>query len=186
MVSVESNSVRVGAKIEMDGDCWVVTDLTHVSPGKGQAFTAFKFKSLTTGRVQQKNIRSTEKMETADVYERNMEFLYRDDEFHFMDLGTYDQIAIPPDGAQDAADYLKENLQVSVVFWNDKPITINLPASVDLTVTYTEPGLRGDTATGATKVAELETGLKIQVPLFIEQDEVIKVDTRTGEYLSRA
>lgn len=186
MVQIDSNSMRVGTKIEMDDDVYIVTDLTHVTPGNKRGFNQTKLKSLTTGRVISKTIRASERVELADIEEKNMQFLYKDSDFHFMDTDTYEQVAIPLDALDDAANYIKENMEVGVVFWKGKAIDVNLPAAVELKVMETEPGLRGDTATNVTKPATVETGYVVHVPIFIGEGETIKVDTRSGEYLSRA
>ncbi len=185
-MQIDATQMRIGLKIQVENDVFVITDLTHVTPGNWRGFYQTKMKSLLTGRVLQRNIRSSEKLETADVEEKQMEYLYQDVDFHFMEQKTYEQIAITREALGDAAEYLKENMQVGIVFWNGRPINVNLPSAVELKITQTEPGVRGDTATNVTKPATMETGLIVQVPIFINEGEVIKVDTRTGAYLGRA
>ena len=178
---------RRGLKIEIDGKPYTIVEFQHVKPGKGGAFVRTKLKNLETGQVLEQTFRSGAKVDIPDLEENNVQYLYQDgDSYVFMDNDTYDQLFIAEEYLGDAVDYLKPNIDVKVVFFNGKPIGVELPITVELEVTDTEPGLKGDTATGATKNATLETGLVVQVPLFIEQGEVLKIDTRTGEYLERA
>ncbi len=177
---------RKGLKIEMEGTPYIIVECQHVKPGKGQAFVKTKIKSLLTGHVLDVNFRSGDKVDEPDLEEREMQFLYAEgDEFNFMDKNTYDQSMLTRDQLGESAGYLQENCEVKALFHNEKPIGIEVPIFVELKVTETEPGVRGDTATGATKPATLETGKTIQVPLFVNQGEVVKVDTRTGEYVER-
>ncbi|BEQ15801.1 elongation factor P [Desulfoferula mesophila] len=178
---------RRGLKIEIDGKPYTIVEFQHVKPGKGGAFVRTKLKNLETGQVLEQTFRSGAKVDIPNLEENNVQYLYQDgDSYVFMDNDTYDQLFIAEEYLGDAVDYLKPNIDVKVVFFNGKPIGVELPITVELEVTDTEPGLKGDTATGATKNATLETGLVVQVPLFIEQGEVLKIDTRTGEYLERA
>ncbi|MCB2191523.1 MAG: elongation factor P [Deltaproteobacteria bacterium] len=178
---------RRGLKIEIDGKPYTIVEFQHVKPGKGGAFVRTKLKNLETGQVLEQTFRSGAKVDIPDLEENNVQYLYQDgDSYVFMDNDTYDQLFIAAEYLGDAMDYLKPNIDVKVLFFNGKPIGVDLPITVELEVTETEPGVKGDTATGATKNATLETGLVVQVPLFIEEGEVLKIDTRTGEYLERA
>ncbi len=185
-MAVDTSQFRNGLKIELDGEPFVITYFQHVKPGKGGAFVRTKVKNLKTGRVLDRTFRSGEKVEEADVEERTMQYLYHDgSDFIFMDTETYDQIPFKSDQIGDASKFLKENLEVDVLFWRGNPINIELPAFIRATVTQCDPGVKGDTASGATKPATLETGAVVQVPLFIKEGEVLRVDTRTGEYVER-
>jgi elongation factor P len=185
-MAVDTSQFRNGLKIELDGEPFVITYFQHVKPGKGGAFVRTKVKHLITGRVLDRTFRSGEKVDEADVEERTMQYLYRDGEaLVLMDTQTYDQIPVPAETVGDAIQYLKENLEVDVRFWRGKPVTIELPAFIQAVITQCEPGVKGDTASGATKPATLETGAVVQVPLFIKEGETIRVDTRTGSYVER-
>lgn len=185
MISV--NDLRTGLTIKVEGDVYSVIEFLHVKPGKGAAFVRTKLRNVKTGAVREMTFRAGERVERAIVETKQMQFLYSSgDEYFFMDTNTYDQISLTKDDLGDAPNYLLENMTIGIQFYEGAPIGIELPTTVNLRVVQTEPGFRGDTATGATKPATLETGITVQVPLFIEQDEIIKVDTRTGEYLSRA
>ena len=178
---------RRGLKIEIDGKPYTIVEFQHVKPGKGGAFVRTKLKNLETGQVLEQTFRSGAKVDIPDLEENNVQYLYQDgDSYVFMDNDTYDQLFIAEEYLGDAVNYLKANIEAKVLFFNGKPIGVDLPITVELEVTETEPGVKGDTATGATKNATLETGLVVQVPLFIEQGEMLKIDTRTGEYLERA
>uniref|UniRef100_A0A7C3SLV8 Elongation factor P n=1 Tax=Desulfobacca acetoxidans TaxID=60893 RepID=A0A7C3SLV8_9BACT len=177
---------KKGLKIEIDGTPYVIVDFLHVKPGKGGAFVRTKLKNLLTGRVIDQTFRSGERVKRPDLVEREMQYLYREDNnFYMMDNETFDQIVVTREQLGDAALFLKENLNVKVLFFNQQPVAVELPTFVDLTVAETEPGVRGDTATGGSKSARLETGAVIQVPLFIERGDRVRVDTRTGEYVER-
>jgi len=181
-----TNDFRKGLKIEMDGEPYIIVEAQHVKPGKGAAFVKTRIKSLISGNVQDINFRSGDKVDEPNLEEKEMQFLYNEgEEYHFMDQSTYEQVMIPKDQLGEASDYMMENMQVYVLFHNDKPIGVEVPNFVELKVTYTEPGVRGDTAQGATKPATLETGKTVQVPLFIEEGEVLRIDTRSGEYVER-
>ncbi len=185
-MAVDTSRFRNGLKIELDGEPFTITYFQHVKPGKGGAFVRTKVKNLKTGRVLDRTFRSGEKVEEADVDDRKMQFLYQDgDSLVFMDSRDYEQIPFSLEQVGDARKYLKENLEVDVLLWKGKPINIELPAFVEAVVSECEPGMKGDTASGATKPATLETGAVVQVPLFIKEGEVIRVDTRSGAYVER-
>jgi elongation factor P len=178
---------RKGLKIELEGEPYIITDFLHVKPGKGGAFVRTKLKSLVTGNVIDRTFRSGEKVQTPALDERNMQYLYKEGQtYHFMDSDTYEQLTLTADQLGENSNFLKENIQVRIVFHNGKPIGVELPFFVELTIVRTEPGVRGDTARGGTKPATVESGAVIQVPLFLNEGDVIKVDTRTGEYIERA
>ncbi len=186
MPSYSTNEFRSGLKIILDGEPCVIIENEFVKPGKGQAFNRVKVRNLKTGRVIDKTFKSGETVEAADVVERPMQYLYSDGEhWHFMDPETYEQYAADANAVGEAARWLKEQEVCNVTLWNDAPLLVAPPNFVVLRVTETDPGVRGDTAQGGTKPATLETGAVVRVPLFIEQGELIKVDTRTGEYVSR-
>lgn len=177
---------RKGLKIEMSGEPFVIVDFQHVKPGKGGAFVRTKMKSLISGNVLDKTFRSGEKVDVPDLEEKKMSFLYRDDSgLCFMDSETYDQMMLKEDQIGDAIDYLKENIEVEVLFHNGTPIGIDLPMFLELEIVETDPGIRGNTASGGSKPAKLETGITVQVPLFLNESDIVKVDTRTGEYIER-
>jgi elongation factor P len=177
---------RKGLKIEMSGEPFIIVDFQHVKPGKGGAFVRTKIKSLISGNVLDKTFRSGEKVDVPDLEEKKMSYLYRDESgYYFMDSETYDQMTLSEDQIGDAIGYLKENIQVDLLFHNGTPIGIDLPMFLELEVAETDPGVRGNTASGGSKPAKLETGITIQVPLFLNEGDVVKVDTRTGEYIER-
>jgi elongation factor P len=185
-MAVDTSNFRNGLKLEINGEPFVMTYFQHVKPGKGGAFVRTKIKNLRTGRVLDKTFRAGEKVEEAEVEDRKMQYLYRDGEsLVFMDQETYDQIPFSAEQIGDARKYMKENLEVGVVFWRGKPINIELPSFIEAVVAQCDPGLKGDTASGATKPATLETGAVVQVPLFIKEGESIRVDTRSNEYVER-
>jgi elongation factor P len=182
----DTNDIRKGLKIQIDGEPYMVVDFQFVKPGKGNAFTRTRIKSLITGNVLDKIYKSGEKLQEAQMDQRNMQYMYKDDQgFHFMDQGSYEQYAIPESVLEEEAPYLKENLNVEVLLFNDRPVSVSLPNFVELAVIETDPGVRGDTATGGKKPAKMETGAVINVPLFINRGEVLKIDTRSGEYVER-
>jgi elongation factor P len=185
IMQVSTNDFRKGLKIELDGAPYAIVDFQHVKPGKGGAFVRTKLKHLKLGTVIDKTFRAEEKVPLVNFEEKRMQFLYRDDRFHFMDLETYDQISLSPEEVGDARDFLKENTEVEVLYVDDAPIGIELPTFVELTVVKTDPGVRGDTASGGSKPATLETGAVVSVPLFINEGDLLKVDTRTGAYIAR-
>jgi elongation factor P len=177
---------KKGLKIELEGVPYAIVDFQHVKPGKGGAFVRTKLKSLLTGRVLDQTFRSGEKVKRPDLVEREMQYLYREgDTFCMMDNETYEQIMLTEDQVGEARLYLTENLDVKVLFFNQQPVAVEVPLFVQLEVTQTEPGVKGDTAAGGTKPATLESGVTIQVPLFISEGERVKVDTRTGTYIER-
>lgn len=185
MISV--NDLRTGLTIQVEGEVYSVVEFLHVKPGKGAAFVRTKLKNVKTGAVREITFRGGEKVERALVETRQMQFLYSSsDEFYFMDINNYEQISLRNEDLGEAPKYLLENMTIGIQFFENQPIGVDLPTTVNLKVMETEPGFRGDTATGATKPATLETGIIIQVPLFIDEGEEVKVDTRTGEYLSRS
>ncbi|HEY9477175.1 MAG TPA: elongation factor P [Microbacteriaceae bacterium] len=178
--------IRNGVVLNMDGQLWTVIEFQHVKPGKGGAFVRTKVKNVVTGKTVDRTFNAGAKIETEVVDRREFQYLYKDgDGFVFMDVANYDQITISATIVGDAANFMLENQNVTVALHNGDPLYIELPASVVLEITYTEPGLQGDRSTGGTKPATVETGYQIQVPLFLEQGTKVKVDTRTGDYLSR-
>lgn len=184
-MQVSTNDFRKGMKIEVDEAPYAIVDFQHVKPGKGGAFVRTKLKHLRLGTVIDKTFRAEEKVPLVNFEEKRMQFLYRDDRFHFMDLETYDQIALSEGEVGDARQFLKENTEVEVLYVDGAPIGTELPNFVDLVVVKTEPGVRGDTASGGSKPATLETGAVVSVPLFINEGDVLRVDTRIGAYISR-
>lgn len=182
-----TNDLKNGMTLNLDGQLWNVIEFQHVKPGKGGAFVRTKMRSVLSGKVVEKTFNAGVKVEIAQVDKRDMQFLYKDGEdFMFMDSTNYDQISISKQTVGDAVDYLLENADAIVAMHEGNPLFIELPASVELKITYTEPGLQGDRSSGGTKPATVETGITVQVPLFIKQDEKVLVDTRTGAYLGRA
>ncbi len=177
---------RKGLKIEINGEPFTMVEFQHVKPGKGGAFVRTTLKSLITGSVLDRTFRSGEKVDRPNLEEKAMQFLYESDsEFHFMDNETYEQSFLTQEQLGDAKYYLEENVAVTVLFHNGKPIGVDVPIFVSLAVATTDPGVRGDTASGGTKPAVLTTGLTVQVPLFINEGDVLKIDTRTGKYMER-
>ncbi|PUB26081.1 translation elongation factor P (EF-P) [Promicromonospora sp. AC04] len=181
-----SNDIKNGTVLRIDGNLWTVIEFQHVKPGKGGAFVRTKMKNVLSGKVVDKTFNAGIKVETANVDRRDFQYLYMDGEdFVFMDNDTYDQVNVPAATVGDAKDYMLEGMSVMLASNDGTPLYIELPTSVVLEITYTEPGLQGDRSTGGTKPATLETGAEIQVPLFLEQGVKVKVDTRTGDYLGR-
>ncbi len=177
---------KKGLKIEIDGIPYIIVDFQHVKPGKGGAFVRTKLKNLINGRVVDQTFRSGEKVEKPDLMEREMQYLYREgDRYCMMDNETYEQIMLTEEQVGEARLYLIENLNVEVLFFNKAPLALELPNFVELEVARTEPGVKGDTAAGGTKPATLESGATIQVPLFINEGDRVRVDTRTGTYIER-
>jgi elongation factor P len=182
-----AGDLRPGMKIELDGVPFIVVDYHWVKPGKGGAFNRTKLKNLRTGSIAERTFRTEEKLDSADLEERRAQFLYQsDDQYHFMDTETYEQFFLSEGQLSDARDYLKEEMVVTIVSHRGSPLSVEVPTFVDLAVTETDPGVRGDTASGGSKPATLETGAVIQVPLFINVGDVLRVDTRTGSYIERA
>jgi elongation factor P len=186
MPIITTNDLKNGMTLEIDDNLYQVVEFQHVKPGKGHAFVRTTLKNSRTGSVVDRTFRAGEKVERAFIDKRSMQFLYRDGtDYVFMDTDTYDQMPVSPATLGDAADYLVEQSTALLLMYGDDVIGVDLPASVELTIAETEPGLQGDRVSGARKPATLETGLVVSVPLFIEQGERVKVDTRSGEYLSR-
>ena len=182
-----TNDLKNGMTLDLDGQLWTVVEFQHVKPGKGPAFVRTKMKQVLTGKVVEKTFNAGVKVDVAILEKRDMQYLYRDgDDFIFMDSTNFDQISISKSTVGEAADYTLENCDAIVAMHEGNPLYVELPASVELTITYTEPGIQGDRSSGGTKPATLETGITIQVPLFIKQDEKVLVDTRNGSYLGRA
>ncbi len=176
---------KKGLKIVFDGQPYTIVDFQHVKPGKGGAFVRTKLKHMRLGKVIDNTFRSGEKVELVDFEERHMQYLYRDDRYHFMDTETYEQVSLSEDEVGDAREFLKENTEVEVLLIDGNPAAVELPNFVELAIVKTDPGVRGDTAQGGSKPATLETGAVVQVPLFLGEGDVVRVDTRTGEYLAR-
>jgi elongation factor P len=187
MASYSTNEFRGGLKIMLDGDPCAIIENEFVKPGKGQAFNRVRIRNLKTGRVIERTFKSGESVESADVMEVELQYLYNDGEFwHFMDPQTYEQLAAGEAAVGEAAKWLKEQDVCLVTLWNGTPLLVTPPNFVILTVTETDPGVRGDTSGGGGKPATLETGAVVRVPLFIDIGETLRIDTRTGEYVSRA
>ena len=185
-MAVDTSQFRNGVKIQLDGNPFVITYFQHVKPGKGGAFVRTKLKNLLNGKVLDKTFRSGEKCEEPDVQENRMQYLYVDgSDLVFMDTSSYDQVPISADVIGEGVHFLAENAEVDVLFWNGKPVNIELPAFVEAEVTKSDPGLKGDTSSGASKPATIATGATVSVPLFIKEGDVIRVDTRTREYVER-
>ncbi len=184
---ISSNDFRTGVTIEIDGGVWQVVDFQHVKPGKGAAFVRAKLKNVKTGAVVERTFNAGEKLPRAHIDQRAMQYLYESDGmFNFMDNETYEQISLSNEQLGDAKRFLKENMTIGVLFFQGIVIGIDLPNSVELEVVETDPGIRGDTATGGTKPAKLETGYVVKVPLFINTGDVLRIDTRSGDYIERA
>jgi len=177
---------RNGLVIKFDGDLYTMVEFQHVKPGKGGAFVRTKLKNVKTGRVIDHTFRAGEKVEDVRLEKKPMQYLYGgEDEFGFMDNNTYDQIVCPESVVGEASQFMKESMNVEILFHGKEPIGVDLPIFVELEITKTDPGIRGDTASGGSKPATLETGFVVQVPLFLEEGEKVKVDTRTGSYVER-
>jgi elongation factor P len=182
----QTSAFKRGLKIEIDGEPYSIVDCQHVKPGKGVAFVKTRLKNLVNQRVVDRTFRSGDKVDKPNLTETEMEFLYAEGEqFHFMDMKNYEQIHINKEDLGDTIDFLKDGTRVSILLHNGKAIGVELPTFVELKIVKTDPGEKGDTVSGATKPAVLETGATISVPLFVNQDEVIKIDTRTGNYVER-
>ncbi len=184
---VSTAEFRKGLKIEIEGKPFMIVDFQHVKPGKGGAFVRTKLKNMINGRVIDQTFRSGEKVDKPDLEEKEMQYLYREgDTFVFMDNTTYDQVYLSKEQLGEQSQFLQENITIKLLTFNQEPLGLELPNFVELTVTDTEPGFKGDTATGGNKPATVETGAVIQVPLFISEGDRIRVDTRTGAYMERA
>jgi elongation factor P len=183
----ETSDIRKNLKVEIDGQPYMVIDFQFVKPGKGNAFTRTRLKNMISGSVLDRTFKTGEKLEPAHLEEHNMQYLYHEaGVYHFMNNASYEQCGIVDDKVGDAANFLIENISVDILFFNHEPIGVSLPNFVDIQIVEAEPGVKGDTATGATKTVKLSTGHSIQVPLFVNQGDFITIDTRTGEYYSRA
>ena len=183
---ISAGDFRNGITIELEGNIYQIIEFQHVKPGKGAAFVRTKLKNIKSGGVVEKTFRPTEKCPQAHIERKDMQYLYSDgDLYHFMDVETYDQIALSNDQVGDTLKFVKENEMVKILSHNNEVFAMEPPLFVELEITETEPGFKGDTSTGATKPATVETGALVYVPLFVEIGDVIKIDTRTGEYLSR-
>jgi elongation factor P len=186
MGTISTNEFKGGVKVMLDNDPCSILENEYVKPGKGQAFNRVKLRNLKTGRVLEKTFKSGETLEEADALDVELQYLYNDGEmWHFMSPATYEQYTIGKDTIDDNSKWLKEQDTCTVTLWNDNAIAVTPPTFVTLKVIETDPGLRGDTATGGSKPATLETGAVVRVPLFINVDEILKIDTRNGEYVSR-
>jgi elongation factor P len=187
MAAISSNDIKNGITIKVDEGLFTVIDFQHVKPGKGGAFVRTKLRNARSGAVIERTYRSDERLEQAMIDKRDMQYLYRDgDDYIFMDQSTFDQVPVSSKTLGDAANFLKETGKALLMLHDDEIIGIELPASVELEIAETEPGIQGDRVSGARKSATLETGLVVQVPLFIGPGEMVKIDTRTGDYITRA
>lgn len=186
MASYSTNEFRGGLKIILDGDPYNIVENEFVKPGKGQAFNRVKVRNLLTGRVVERTFRSGESVEAADVFETEVQYLYNDGDFwHFMHPDTYEQYAVSKEQVGDNALWMKEEDRCNLTLWNGEPLAVVPPNFTEMRIVETDPGVRGDTSGSGGKPATLESGAVVRVPLFVQEDEVIKVDTRTGEYVSR-
>jgi len=183
---INANDLRPGKAFEMDGDLYIAMAFEHIKPGKGSPFVRVKMRNVKTNSTTEKTFRPDEKLVDAYLETKKMQYLYKvDKDYFFMDSETYEQLSLPEDEIEDEAKYLIENGLVDILFYNNIPIGLELPKSIELKVINTEPGFKGDTAQGGSKPATLETGLIIQVPLFVNEGDKIRIDTRSGEYLER-
>lgn len=184
---ISTNDFRTGVTIEVDGQPWIVVDFQHVKPGKGSAFVRAKIKNVITGAVLERTFNAGEKLPRAHIERREAQFLYAvgDDDYTFMDNETYEQVTLKREDIGSGVNYLKENMNVVILSYDNRVIGVEVPNFVELVVVETEPGFKGDTATGGSKLAKLETGATIRVPLFVNVGDVLKVDTRTGTYIER-
>jgi elongation factor P len=186
-VALSINEIKAGVTVLVEGDVYLVIDTEHVKPGKGAAFVRAKMRNLKNSSIQERTFRGDEKIEQAFVEERKLQYLYNSGSmYHFMDQENYEEIAISEDAIADKKKFLKDNLDVAGYFYKGQTLNIALPNFIEFTIRHTEPGIKGDTAKSGTKPAEIETGATIQVPLFINSGDRIKVDTRTGTYVERA
>ena len=183
---ISAGDFRKGITVEIDGQVWSIADFQHVKPGKGAAFVRTRLKNVMTGAVLERTFNPTDKYPPAHIETKEMQYLYADGSlYYFMDVETYEQIPLNHDQVEDAINFIVENQTVKVRFYKGSPFSVDAPNFVELAITETEPGFKGDTATGTTKPAILETGYKINVPLFVNEGDRIRVDTRTGEYMER-
>lgn len=184
---ISTSEFRSGAKVEISGEPFIIVDYQHVKPGKGGAFVRTRLKSLKTGNILERTYRSGETLDEPDMEEKEMQFLYAQGPvYHFMDTSSYEQLAFNQDQLGDSRDFLKENMLAKILIYKGKPLTVEVPTFVNLKIVRTDPGVRGDTASGGTKPAVLETGATIKVPLYLEEGDVIKIDTRSHAYVERA
>jgi elongation factor P len=184
---ISTNDVKPGMALQLSDGLFTIVEYQHVKPGKGRAFVRMKLKNIETGQVLDRTFRADENVDQAIIERRDHQYLFQDDlGFHFMNLDDYGQIALDRAEVGDTAGFLVEGMTASISLYKGSPIGVELPAAVELEVTYAEPAVKGDTRTGATKPVTLQTGIQIQVPLFVEQGDRVKVDTRSGEYLTRA
>lgn len=184
---ISTGEFKSGAKLEVDGEPYAIIEFQHVKPGKGGAIVRTRLRNLKTGNVLDKTFRSGDRFETPDTEEKQMQFLYaQGNDYHFMDSQSYEQVTLQGGALGDARNFLKENLVIAVLFYKGRPISVDLPIFVELKIVQTDPGVKGDTATGATKPATLETGAVIKVPLYLSEGEVIKIDTRSRSFVERA
>jgi elongation factor P len=185
-VPVSTTEFRNGLKIEIDGEPYVIVDFQHVKPGKGGAFVRTKFKSLKSGNTTDKTFRAGEKVDVPDLEEKTMQYLYGADKDRvFMDTTTYDQVSLDEKQLGESVSYLKENMEIKVLYHKGMPINIEVPMFVELAIARTDPGIRGDTVSGGSKPATLETGAVVKVPMYMNEGEVVKIDTRTGTFIER-
>jgi len=185
-VPVSTTEFRNGLKIEIDGEPYVIVEFQHVKPGKGGAFVRTKFKSLKSGNVTDKTFRAGEKVDVPDLEEKTMQYLYGADKDRvFMDTSSYEQVSLNEKQLGDSINYLKENMEIKVIYHKGMPINIEVPMFVELAIARTDPGVRGDTASGGSKPATLETGAVVKVPLYMNEGDVVKIDTRTGTFIER-
>jgi elongation factor P len=183
---ISTGEIKKGVSIELDGELYRILEFNHIKMGRGSAQVRLKLRNLRSGSIIERTVQAGERFPRARLDSSTVQFLYaEDDQFHFMNTSTFDQLAIPASLVGDDARFLKENMEVELLSYGDEPLAIELPPNVELRITYTEPGIKGDTASGGTKPATVETGATVQVPLFVNQEEVIRVDTRTGQYIER-
>lgn len=184
---ISTNDFKTGVTVEIDGDAWQVVEFQHVKPGKGAAFVRAKMRNLCTGAVVERTFNADERLPKAIVERKDMQYLYEaDGTYVFMDNETYDQIELNKDQLGNAINFLKENMDVKIISFKERILGVELPNTVELTVVETEPGIKGDTATGGSKNAKMDTGYVVKVPLFINEGDVLQIDTRTGDYIARA
>ncbi len=184
---ISTNDFKTGVTVEIDGDAWQVVEFQHVKPGKGAAFVRAKMRNLCTGAVVERTFNAAERLQNALVERKEMQYLYQADEnYVFMDNETYEQLELNKDQLGNALNFLKENMDVKVITFKDRVLGVELPNTVELTVVETEPGIKGDTDTGGSKNAKMDTGYVVKVPLFINEGDVLRIDTRSGEYIERA
>jgi elongation factor P len=185
-VALSINEIKSGITILVDGQVWLVIDTQHVKPGKGAAFVRAKIRNLKNSSVQEKTFRGDEKIDDAYIEERKLQYQYAsDDRYHFMDQDNFEEVTIPKEYIAEKAKFLKDNLEITAYFYKSDVLSVSLPNFIEFTIKHTEPGIKGDTAKSGTKTAEIDTGASVQVPLFINSGDRIKLDTRTGQYIER-